>query len=51
MLGRASDREVVLTRTRGEKLVAFNPRLPEDACRDAIASVQSLQHAAAVQRA
>ena len=46
MLGRASDREVVLTRTLGEKLVAFNPGLPDDACRDAMASVQSLQHAA-----
>jgi len=38
-LGRASDREVVLTRTLGEKLIAFNPGLPEDAYHDAVRQV------------
>ena len=38
-LGRASDREVVLTRTLGEKLIELNPGLPEDVYRDAIGQV------------
>ena len=38
-LGRASDREVVLTRALGEKLVAFNPGLHDDAYRDAIRQI------------
>ena len=38
-LGRSSDREVVLTRTLGEKLIELNPGLPEDAYRDAIRQV------------
>jgi type I restriction enzyme R subunit len=36
LLGRTSDREVVLTRTLGEKLHELNPGLPDDAYRDAI---------------
>ena len=38
-LGRASDREVVLTRTLGEKLMEFNPGLPDDAYRDALRQI------------
>ncbi len=36
LLGRASDREVVLTRTLREKLVALNPGLPDAAYDDAV---------------
>ena len=35
-LGRRSDREVVLTRYLGEKLIELNPGLPEDAYREAL---------------
>ena len=38
-LGRASDREVVLTRTLGEKLIEFNPGLPDDAYREALRQI------------
>jgi type I restriction enzyme, R subunit len=38
-LGRRSDREVVLTRTLGEKLMQLNPGLPEDAYRDALRQI------------
>ena len=38
-LGRRSDRDVVLTRTLGEKLIEFNPGLPEDAYRDALRQI------------
>jgi type I restriction enzyme R subunit len=38
-LGRASDREVVLTRYLGAKLQEFNPDLPEDAYRDAVRQI------------
>ncbi|MEA3303128.1 MAG: type I restriction endonuclease, partial [Pseudomonadota bacterium] len=36
LLGRASDREVVLTRTLREKLVELNPDLPDEAYDDAV---------------
>ncbi len=36
LLGRTSDRDVVLTRTLGERLLQLNPDLPDDAYRDAI---------------
>ena len=36
LLGRASNREVVLTRPLREKLVELNPGLPEAACDDAV---------------
>ena len=36
LLGRASDREVVLVRVLREKLVALNPGLPDDAYEDAM---------------
>ena len=39
MLGRRSDRDVVLTRKLGEKLIEFNPGLPEDAYRDALRQI------------
>ncbi len=39
MLGRASDREVVLTRTLLEKLVELNPNLPEEAYDDAVQQI------------
>jgi type I restriction enzyme R subunit len=39
LLGRASDREVVLTRTLREMLVALNPGLPEDAYNDAVRQI------------
>ena len=35
-LGLKSDREVVLARDLGEKLIEFNPGLPEDAYREAL---------------
>jgi type I restriction enzyme R subunit len=38
-LGRRSDREVVLTRTLGEKLIELNPGLPDDAYRDALRQI------------
>ena len=38
-LGRASDREVVLTRYLREKLVELNPGLPEDAYDDAVRQI------------
>ena len=38
-LGRRSDREVVLTRDLGEKLLEFNPGLPEDAYREALRQI------------
>ena len=40
LLGRESDREVVLTRYLREKLEEFNPGLPEDAYRDAIRQIR-----------
>ena len=39
LLGRASDREVVLTRTLREKLVALNPNLPDAAYDDAVRQI------------
>lgn len=39
LLGRSSDREVVLTRTLRERLVALNPGLPEAAYDDAVRQV------------
>ena len=39
LLGRASDREVVLTRTLREKLVEFNPGLPNEAYDDAMRQI------------
>ena len=36
LLGRASDRDVVLTRRLRDKLVAFNPGLPDEAYDDAV---------------
>lgn len=39
LLGRASDREVVLTRTLREKLVALNPGLPDAAYEDAVRQI------------
>jgi type I restriction enzyme, R subunit len=41
-LGRASDREVVLTRYLREKLVELNPNLPEDAYDDAIRQIVTI---------
>ncbi|MBS1866797.1 MAG: type I restriction endonuclease subunit R, partial [Acidobacteria bacterium] len=38
-LGRRSDRDVVLTRTLGEKLIALNPGLPEVAYQDALRQI------------
>ena len=38
-LGRRSDREVVLTRDLGEKLVEFNLGLPVDAYREALRQI------------
>lgn len=38
-LGRRSDREVVLTRALGEKLMALNPGLPEAAYQDALRQI------------
>ena len=39
-LGRASEREVVLSRYLGEKLMELNPGLPESAYQDALRAVQ-----------
>ena len=39
LLGRASDREVVLTRTLREKLVSLNPGLPDAAYDDAVRQI------------
>jgi type I restriction enzyme R subunit len=39
LLGRASDREVVLTRTLREKLVELNPDLPDEAYDDAVCQI------------
>ncbi len=39
LLGRASDHEVVLTRTLREKLVEFNPGLPDEAYDDAVRKI------------
>jgi len=39
LLGRASDREVVLTRTLREKLVELNPNLPDEAYDDAVRQI------------
>ena len=41
LLGRASDREVVLTRFLREKLVALNPGLPEAAYHDAVRQISA----------
>lgn len=41
-LGRASDREVVLTRYLREKLVELNPGLPEDAYDDAVRQIVTI---------
>jgi len=38
-LGRRNDREVVLTRYLGEKLIELNPGLPEDAYREALRQI------------
>lgn len=38
-LGRASDREVVLTRILGEKLIALNPGLPQAAYQEAVRQI------------
>ena len=40
LLGRESDREVVLTRSLREKLEEFNPGLPEDAYGDAVRQIR-----------
>ena len=42
LLGRASDREVVLTRTLREKLVTLNPRLPAAAYDDAVRQIAAI---------
>ncbi|MEQ6340411.1 MAG: type I restriction endonuclease subunit R [Gammaproteobacteria bacterium] len=42
LLGRASDREVVLTRTLREKLVALNPGLPDAAYDDAVRQITAI---------
>ena len=39
LLGRASDREVVLTRTLCEKLMVLNPNLPNTAYEDAVRQI------------
>jgi len=39
LLGRSSDREVVLTRTLREKLVELNPHLPDEAYDDAVRQI------------
>ena len=39
LLGRASDREVVLTRTLREKLVELNPHLSDEAYDDAVRQI------------
>lgn len=44
-LGRKNDREVVLTRTLGEKLLQFNPGLPDDAYRDALRQITEVSAA------
>lgn len=44
-LGRRSDREVVLTRYLGEKLIELNPGLPEDAYRDALRQITEISAA------
>lgn len=41
-LGRASDREMVLTRYLREKLVELNPELPEDAYDDAVRQIVTI---------
>ena len=45
-LGRASDREVVLTRYLRAKLMEFNPGLPEDAYDDAVRQIVRIQRRA-----
>ncbi|GMQ83567.1 MAG: type I restriction endonuclease subunit R [Gammaproteobacteria bacterium] len=42
LLGRASDREVVLSRTLREKLVALNPGLPDAAYDDAVRQITAI---------
>ncbi|WP_372522110.1 type I restriction endonuclease subunit R [Sulfuricaulis sp.] len=42
LLGRTSDREVVLTRTLREKLVALNPGLPDAAYDDAVREITAI---------
>ena len=42
LLGRSSDREVVLTRTLREKLVALNPSLPIAAYDDAVRQITAI---------
>lgn len=42
LLGRTSDREVVLTRTLRAKLVALNPGLPEAAYDDAVRQITAI---------
>jgi len=44
-LGRRSDREVVLTRYLGEKLIEFNPGLPEDAYRETMRQIVEISAA------
>jgi len=39
LLGRDSDREVVLTRILREKLAELNPGLPDEACDDAVRQI------------
>lgn len=46
-LGRRSDREVVLQRYLGEKLIELNPGLPEDAYRDALRQIVEVSAAQA----
>jgi type I restriction enzyme R subunit len=48
LLGRASDREVVLTRTLRGKLVELNPGLPEDAYEDAVRQIVTISAAQSV---
>lgn len=42
MLGRSSDREVVLTRVLRQKIVELNPKLPDDAYDDAVRQIVTI---------
>ncbi len=43
LLGRSTDREVVLKRTLREKLVDYNPGLPDEAYDDAVRQLTSME--------
>lgn len=51
LLGRASDREVVLTRTLREALVRLNPGLPDDAYESAVKQIVSITAAQSIHAA